>query len=77
MTNNMSKAIEARKAKVAAGHRIKLNNPIEKWQMDVTSLRKSINAKCFDCSNRQIEEVRHCTVTTCPLWFVRPYQEKS
>ena len=38
------------------------------------SLRAAVNLKCLDCSNWQTEEVRHCTVTDCPLYPVRPYQ---
>lgn len=73
----IEKAIEARRKKYESGIKIVERNPIEKWQDNKTSLRMSINAKCFDCSNRQTEEIKHCTVTSCPLWLVRPYQEKN
>jgi hypothetical protein len=48
--------------------------PIQKWENDKLSLRKSINAKCYDCSCHQINEIKGCTVQACPLWLVRPYQ---
>jgi hypothetical protein len=38
------------------------------------SLRAAVTLKCLDCSNWQTDEVRHCTVTDCPLYPVRPYQ---
>ncbi len=42
------------------------------------SLRKAINDKCRDCSydpygkGNWRQQVTACTVTTCPLWPVRP-----
>jgi hypothetical protein len=38
------------------------------------SLRAAVTLKCLDCSHWQTDEVRHCTVTDCPLFPVRPYQ---
>ncbi len=38
------------------------------------SRANAVKMKCMDCSCFQIEEVRHCTVKTCPLWNVRPYK---
>jgi hypothetical protein len=38
------------------------------------SLQAAIDLKCLDCSDYQVAEVRHCTVTGCPLYSVRPYQ---
>ena len=32
---------------------------------------KAIRAKCLDCSNGQIAEVRECVIMECPLW---PYR---
>lgn len=28
---------------------------------------KAIRAKCLDCTNNQIVEVRNCNITDCPL----------
>lgn len=36
----------------------------------LTPLR-AIRAKCMDCSNNQIFEVRDCVITKCPLWDYR------
>jgi len=32
---------------------------------------RSIRKKCLDCSNKQVKEVKHCTVYRCPIW---PYR---
>lgn len=40
------------------------------------SLRMAIKLKCLDCSNFQKKEVKNCPVTSCPLWAVRPFQDK-
>ena len=39
--------------------------------------RGAIQAKCLDCSNLNVSEVRECTATGCPLWRYRPYQVKA
>lgn len=42
------------------------------------SLRQAINAKCRDCifdpavGGNWRKQTHACTVTSCPLWFVRP-----
>ena len=38
---------------------------------------EAIKAKCLDCSNLVVDEVRNCTATGCPLWRYRPYQVKG
>jgi len=42
-------------------------------------LRKgeALKLKCLDCSNYQIDEIRFCPVTQCPLHDLRPYQVRS
>lgn len=75
MTSPILENLAKARSKKTSGY--KLKNPIDHWRKDPTSLRKSINAKCFDCSCNQIEEIRNCTVQSCPLWFVRPYQEDA
>lgn len=37
----------------------------------------AIRIKCLQCCNYEREEVRGCTVTTCALHPVRPYQVKN
>ena len=39
--------------------------------MEVKTPLKAIRAKCLDCSNGQIVEVRECVIPNCPLW---PYR---
>ncbi len=41
------------------------------------SKRQAIQAKCLDCSNLTVDEVRHCTATGCPLWRYRPYAKEE
>lgn len=42
-----------------------------------SSMREAIKAKCLDCCAYQKEEIKGCTVKSCPLWNIRPYQEKK
>ena len=41
------------------------------------SLRAAINAFCVECMGFDASEVRHCTAPACPLFAVRPGQEKK
>lgn len=41
------------------------------------SKREAIKAKCLDCSNLTVDEVRNCPATGCALWRYRPYQVKG
>jgi hypothetical protein len=41
------------------------------------SKANAVKAKCLDCCLNNREEIRFCTVETCPLWAVRPYQLKT
>ena len=52
-------------------------NPIDKSATNPKSLRLAINAKCWDCSNYQREEVSNCTAVSCPLHKVRPWQKDA
>lgn len=38
------------------------------------SRANALKIKCLQCSNYQMLEVRHCTVVTCALHNLRPYQ---
>lgn len=53
--------------------------PYEKWKQGENrfSIRKSVNAKCYDCvgGERYTSRIRFCAVFGCPLWFVRPYRK--
>lgn len=37
----------------------------------------AVKAKCLECCCFQREEVRNCTVRSCPLWMYRPFSGKS
>ncbi len=57
-------------------------SPAEKAARNPSSLRMAITAKCFDCVGGGADAnprgaVRECSVTKCPLWPVRPWQEKE
>jgi hypothetical protein len=60
-------------------------NPLIKLRdSENRSLRKHINAMCAHCMGCTLEsinpgfanEIKHCTAPQCPLFAVRPYQEK-
>ncbi len=79
MNNNAQEALKEYRAKLKSGEIKKVNlNPVQKLEKNPTSLRLAVNAMCFDCMGRSkvIEDIRNCTSKTCPLYNVRPYQEK-
>lgn len=41
------------------------------------SRKAAIHAFCLECTCWQKEEVRKCTALACPLYALRPYQERS
>ena len=54
-------------------------NPLEKWEEDKTSLRKSVNYMCFQCfggegGDNVKKEIKDCSSKDCALWHVRPYK---
>jgi hypothetical protein len=49
---------------------------VKKAFQGALSPRKAIKAKCYDCTNFQIEEIRECRSFICALWKYRPYQKK-
>jgi len=60
-------------------------NPLE-WinaHPECMSLRKRINARCWDCmydptNGSTLKRIRECPCETiCSLWPIRPYQEKK
>jgi hypothetical protein len=42
-----------------------------------SSMPAAIKLKCLDCTNYQKEEITKCTVLTCSLHRIRPYQNKN
>ena len=60
----------------------KLRDPLTVAKLKPTSMRAAINAKCYDCEGRNYDpawqwRVGNCTIPECPLYNLRPYQEKE
>ena len=71
----LAKAREEKKTRTEAGEVIARKNPREVWEEDKTSLRKAVNAGCYECCGGEnyVNSIRYCGIFTCPFWFVRPY----
>jgi hypothetical protein len=41
------------------------------------SLTAATKLKCLDCCNQDVDSIRECTITSCPLWSFRPYKSKA
>lgn len=50
---------------------IKTKEQFDEAVEKVTKFSEAIRLKCYDCSAMQMNEVRLCTVTTCPLYKFR------
>ncbi len=74
---NLIKARENFRKMREAGITPERQDPLQKAKLDPTSLRKAVNAKCYDCSCGQPNEIRLCPVVGCSLYPVRPYKKKS
>ena len=53
--------------------------PLQKWEEDKGSLRKSVNAMCYACMGGDMgdnvkKEIKECSSKDCALWLVRPYK---
>ena len=53
--------------------------PLQKWEEDKMSLRKSVNAMCYACmggddGDNVKKEIKDCSSKDCALWLVRPYK---
>lgn len=78
LVKNTGAGIEALKqARLNQGSGYEHKDPIQKAKLKPKSLRLAINAKCYDCSCGCKKEVKICIVTGCPLYPVRPYQDKN
>lgn len=84
MNENAKKAIaEWRAARVVAGDQSERLDPLQKAIQNPKSLRLAINAKCWDCVGAGKDPnprkmIRECACGSyCPLFPVRPYQEKE
>ena len=45
--------------------------------IETNSKATALKAKCLDCCCWVRKEITLCTVSDCPLWKYRPYQDKS
>lgn len=73
--DNLNKAREARKKLKEEGVEVSIKNLYERWEGDKSSLRRSVDAKCFDCVSGELprKRIKFCNIIDCPLWLVRPY----
>lgn len=81
ITDKRTAALKEYQEKVKSGEieRTVPKNPLEKWEEDKKSLRKSVSAQCFNCmggvdGDNVIGEIRKCSSKVCTLWHVRPYK---
>lgn len=58
---------------VAEDHPSKLN--VFRKAYSGFSLRAAITAKCLECTSCDVNAIRNCSSSSCPLLNVRPYQE--
>lgn len=81
MNKNAKSALDEYREKLKNGEVKKINTtPIDKLAKNPTSLRLAVTAMCFDCVGRTREakdDIKNCTSPKCPLFNVRPYQEKG
>ncbi len=71
----MNKGLKEYQRRLAAGE-VEINRltPAQKARANPKSLRLAINAKCYDCTGDNKQEVKMCEITDCSLWPVRPWQ---
>lgn len=86
MSNEQTKskgliALQEYNDKVKSGEieRTAPKTPLQKWEEDKTSLRKSCNAMCYACMGGDMgdnvkKEIKECSSKDCALWLVRPYK---
>ena len=79
MNKNAINALKEYREKLASGElvRTKPSTPKQRHKKDPLSLRKSIDAFCYQCICEVITEITLCTAKNCPLYKVRPYQKKE
>ena len=86
MSNEQTKskrliALQEYQEKVKSGEieRTAPKTPLQKWEEDKTSLRKSLNYMCWQCfggdeGDNVKKEIKECSSKDCALWLVRPYK---
>lgn len=80
MNSNAQEALKEYRQKLKSGEIKKVNlTPTQKLEKNPTSLRLAVNAMCYMCfggTKNCADDIRNCTSKECPLYKVRPYQEK-
>lgn len=81
MSEKRIQALKEYQEKVKSGEieRTPQKTPLEKWQEDKKSLRKSCSAFCWQCMGGDMgdnvkKEIKDCTSLDCALYIVRPYK---
>jgi hypothetical protein len=79
MTNDGLEKARIRQRELREAGKLRVLNPLERAAQDPKSMRKAVNAKCYDCQGGDAdygvrERIRSCDVVRCPLNPVRPYQ---
>lgn len=77
VSERLQKARDTKARMKEQGIKVTKRTLVQIWEEDKTSLRKSINAKCWDCCHGDKESIMHCTIKACPLWYVRPYKSEE
>ena len=59
----------------------RINDPIERARRNPRSLRAAIDAMCWDCQGRDADpaprwRIGNCVCPDCPLYPLRPYQNR-
>lgn len=77
MNDSLRKAQEVNKALRDAGVAIVRKNPNEKRLENPRSMRRAVDAMCYECMGMAPSyrnDIRDCTAPNCPLFALRPYQ---
>lgn len=55
----------------------KRRNPLEVHLDDPKSMRKAINANCYDCCGQENHQkrIKYCNIFDCTFWMLRPYSK--
>lgn len=72
--NNLAKAQEKKRRMKEEGLQVERLDHYQKFELNPGSRKLAINAKCWDCSCEQIQEVKYCQVVGCSLHPFRPYK---
>jgi len=81
MDANFMREIRA-KRKISGDLPVVRLSPYAKALANPKSLRKCITGFCYECMGGDGEpgarnHVKNCTAPKCPLWHVRPWQERQ